>query len=330
MSSAAVTIVSSQSVFGPLNLLFFGTAALACPSLAALLRAPGLRVLAVVTQPDRPRGRELRRQPSPLKVLAAQAGLPVWQPERCRDPAFLAQAREAKPDLIVVAAYGQILPVPLLGLPRHGCVNVHASLLPRHRGAAPIQWALLEGDAQTGVTIMRMDPGLDTGDILAQRPTPILDTDDAAALHDRLAALGAKLLVETLPEYVAGRLVPQPQPTAGVTYARKIAKQDGQIDWRLPAQSLWRRVRALAPWPGMFTYLPAATRPVLLKLWRAAVVQGLSGVPGTVLGADTAGLLVACGQDALRVTELQREGGRRLAAAHFLAGHPVPPGVVLG
>ncbi len=306
-----------------------GTAQLSCDSLRALIDSEGFQVVAVVTQPDRPKGRELRLRPSPVKELGLQAKLPVLQPERARSGQFLAELRALAPDLIAVAAYGQILPQSVLSLPQFGCLNVHTSLLPRYRGAAPIQWAMLNGDAETGVTIMKMDAGLDTGDILAQTPTPILPGDNAQGLHDRLARLGAELLVRTIPDYVAGRIAAHPQPAEGASYAPKIKKQDGQIDWKQPAQAIWNRVRGLVPWPGAFTWLPAQPQPHLLKLWRAEVVEH-AAPPAEVLQADKAGIVVGCGRGALRILELQREGGRRLSAQEFLAGHPLPPGQKLG
>ncbi len=315
---------------GRTRIVFFGTAPLAVPSLEALVKHPAFHVSAVVTQPDRPRGRDLKLQPSPVKAAALALGLPVWQPARCRDAEFLAQLRAAAPDLIVVAAYGQLLPPALLEIPRHGCLNVHASLLPRHRGAAPIQWAILEGDAETGVTIMRVDAGLDTGDLLTQTATAIRPDDNAQTLHDRLAALGAELLVRTIPDYLAGRIVPRPQPADGATYARKISKDDGRLEWQRPAAELHRRLRAFTPWPGAFTFVSETDGRRLLKIWAAEVVPATAGQPGEVLAADARGVMIRCGTDALRVTELQREGGRRLAAAPFLAGHPLAPGTVLG
>ena len=306
-----------------------GTAELSCDSLRALIESPAVQVVAVVTQPDRPKGRELKRQPSPVKELALQAGLPILQPERARDEAFLGALRDLQPDLIAVAAYGQILPPSLLDLPRYGCLNVHTSLLPRYRGAAPIQWAILNGDAETGVTIMKMDAGLDTGGILTQATTPIQPEDNSETLHDRLARMGAELLVRTLPDYVAGKLNSRPQPAEGVSFAPKIKKQDGHLDWSQPAPTLWNRVRGLMPWPGAFSYLPGQPRPHLLKIWQAEVVQR-SGQPGEVLQADKTGIVVGCGREALRILTLQREGGRRLPAQDFLAGHPLRPGQLLG
>ena len=302
-----------------------GTAELSCVSLRALLESPDFQVGAVVTQPDRPKGRDLKLQASPVKELAVQAKLPVLQPERARSEDFLEELRRLGPELIAVAAYGQILPRSILELPRFGCLNVHTSLLPRYRGAAPIQWSILNDDAETGVTIMKMDAGLDTGDILTQARTPIAPEDDAQTLHDRLAWMGAELLVRTIPDYVAGRLSAQPQPAEGVVYARKIDKQDGRVDWNQPARVIWNRVRGLVPWPGAFSYLAGQPQPHLLKIWRAEVVEG-SGEPGEVMQADKGGIVVACGQGALRILVVQREGGRRLDAQAFLAGHPLQRG----
>jgi len=224
-----------------------------------------------------------------------------------------------------VAAFGQILPPNILELPRFGCLNVHTSLLPKYRGAAPIQWAILNGDAGTGVTIMKMDVGLDTGDMLTQRPTPIRDDDNAATLHDRLAQLGAELLVQTIPDYVAGKILPQPQDAAQATHVGKIKKEDGRIDWQQPARAIWNRIRAFTPWPGAFTFLPGQAQPLLLKIWGAEIVAQ-SGAPGEILQAEKTEIVIGCGQDALRVSVLQREGGRRMRAADFLAGHPLKMG----
>ena len=345
-----------------LRIIFLGTAELSCASLQALAGDARFQIAAVVTQPDRPKGRELKPQPSPVKSLALRLGLPVLQPERARDEKFIAELRAWQPDLIVAVAYGQILPPAILDLPRHGCLNVHTSLLPKYRGAAPIQWAIANGDIETGVTIMKMDVGLDTGDIIATRCTPIQPEDNSAVLHDRLAQLGAELLVQTIPDYVAGKIQPRPQPAAGVSHAPKIKKEDGRIDWNQPAQTIWNRLRAFTPWPGAFTFLrsaehqlgvnlpapkraesvPGVSKPHLLKIWKAEVVEVASGrdsalrcpdaaarrpylgqKPGEILSADKTGIVVGCGKDALRILELQREGGRRMNAAEFLAGHPL-------
>jgi methionyl-tRNA formyltransferase len=312
----------------PLRIIFMGSAELACASLEALARQADFVVVSVVSQPDRPRGRELKLQPSPVKQAAGRLGLPVLQPERARNEDFITQLKELRPDLIAVTAYGQILPKAILELPRLGCLNVHTSLLPKYRGAAPIQWAILNDEPETGVTIMKMDAGLDTGDILTQASTPIRAEDSAQTLHDRLGQMGADLLVSTVQDYVAGKITPRPQPE-GASHARKLAKEDGRLDWTLPARALWNRIRALTPWPGAFTHLPGPAQTHLLKIWRAEVMDG-RGAPGEILAADKSGVAVACGDGALRLLELQREGGRRMSAGDFLAGHPLKAGDKFG
>ena len=312
-----------------------GTPDLACASLRALAACPEFEVVAVVTQPDRPKGRDLKLLPPPVKVLAVELGLPILQPEKARHEGFVNELRGFAPDLIAVAAFGQILPASILDLPPHGCLNVHTSLLPRYRGAAPIQWAILNDDSETGVTIMKMDVGLDTGPIVATRATPISGSETSQNLHDRLAGLGAALLVQTIPGYVAGTIQPRPQPAEGVVYARKIRKEDGLIDWTQSAQRIWNRVRGLVPWPGAFTHLPldgkpsTPSKPHLLKVWQAEMATG-SGAPGEIVSADKTGLVVACGSGLLRILQLQREGGKRLAPGEFLAGHALHPGQRLG
>jgi methionyl-tRNA formyltransferase len=321
-----------------LRIIFMGTAELSGASLATLARDDHFQIVAVVTQPDKPKGRDLKPQPSPVKSCAQKLNLPVLQPERVRDEKFIAELRGLKPDLIVVVAYGQILPAAILELPRFGCLNVHTSLLPKYRGAAPIQWALADGETETGVTVMKMDAGLDTGGIVAQRRTPIQPEDDSAALHDRLAQLGAELLAQIIPDYVAGKISPRPQTVEGVSYAAKIKKADGHINWNQPAKMIWNRLRAFTPWPGAFTFLKTELKPQLLKIWKAEGVEEISGrdicpdaaarrpCPGEILSADKNGIIVACGQNVLRILELQREGGRRMNAAEFLAGHPLKVG----
>jgi methionyl-tRNA formyltransferase len=321
-----------------MRIVFMGTAELSCASLESLACGEQFSVAAVVTQPDKPKGRDLKLQPSPVKSLALKLQLPVFQPVRARDEQFIAELRALQPDLIVVVAYGHILPPAILDLPRHGCLNVHTSLLPKYRGAAPIQWAIANGETETGVTVMKMDAGLDTGPIITQRRTPILPADDSATLHDRLARLGAELLVETVPGWIAGTIQPQPQPAEGVSHAPKIKKEDGKIDWNLPAKTIWNRLRAFTPWPGAFTSWSSSfglprpqitpkrdLQPHLLKIWKAEISEQ-SGNIGEILSADKTGIIVGCGKDALRILELQREGGRRMNAAEFLAGHALKGG----
>ena len=302
-----------------------GTAELACASLEALSKSPEFQVIAVVTQPDKPKGRDLKLQPSAVKLAAHKLNLPVLQPEKARSQDFIATLTALTPDLIVVVAYGQILPQAILDLPKFGCLNVHTSLLPKYRGAAPIQWAILDGEAETGVTIMQMDAGLDTGDILSQTATLIEASDTSQTLHDRLAVVGAELLMETIPNFAAGAIVPKKQPD-GSSYARKITKEDGRLHWTDPARKLWNQVRALTPWPGAFAFQQSEEKLRLLKVWQAEVVETSSGEPGKILQADKSGIVVGCGANALRILTLQREGGRRLSAQEFLAGNPIQTG----
>jgi len=311
-----------------LRIIFMGTPELARVSLQALLARSDFEVIAVVTQPERPKGRDLKLTPSPVKELALQSNLPVLQPERARNEIFIEELRHLKPDLIAVAAFGQILPQSILELPHFGCLNVHTSLLPKYRGAAPIQWAILNDETETGVTIMKMDAGMDTGPILSQEKTPIPETENAQTLHDRLATIGAELLVRTIPDYVAGKIPPCPQPTEGISRAPKIKKQDGQIDWRQAARAIWNRVRGLVPWPGAYAHVSAEPKPYLLKIWKAEVTAA-TGSPGEILSADKSGIVVGCAQNALRICELQLEGGKRLNAQQFLAGHGLKPGQIL-
>lgn len=311
------------------RIIFMGTAELACASLRALHATPQFEVVLVVTQPDKPKGRDLKLQPTAVKAAALELGLPVEQPIKARAAEFVDHLRTFDADLIVVAAYGQLLPQSILDLPKYGCLNVHTSILPKYRGAAPIQWAIIDGEAETGVTIMKMDAGLDTGDILSVHTTPISPEDNAATLHDRLAVIGAEALVATIPLYINGDITPKPQPADGSTYARKITKEDGRIDWSQPAQVLFNRIRGLTPWPGAFTFLAPEQKQRLIKVWSAEPLSEISGEPGTVLQADKHGIVVACGEGALRITSLQREGGRRMTAIEFSAGQAVKSGDVL-
>ncbi|HSU53386.1 MAG TPA: methionyl-tRNA formyltransferase [Candidatus Dormibacteraeota bacterium] len=311
-----------------LRIVFMGTPELACVSLEALLRLSDFKVVAVVTQPDRPKGRDLKLQASPVKELALKHGLPVLQPQKARDEAFIGELRSLGPDLIVVAAFGQILPKAMLEIPPYGCINVHTSLLPKYRGAGPIQWAILNDEKETGVTIMKMDVGMDTGDVITQDRTEITPEDNAQTLHERLAQMGAELLVRTIPDYVAGKIQPRPQPAEGVSLAPKIKKEEGRIDWQQPARVIWNRVRGLVPWPGAFTVLKEGQR--LLKIWEAEIVEGKSGKPGEILDLDRTGIVVGCGDGAIRLTMVQLEGGKRLSAEQFLAGNRKAVGQGLG
>jgi methionyl-tRNA formyltransferase len=297
---------------------FGGTPEFARAALAAIVAA-GFEVPLVLTQPDRPAGRGQKLQSGPVKALALEYGIPVHQPERLKDPATHQPLIEAAPDVLVIAAYGLILPQAVLDIPRLGCLNIHASLLPRWRGAAPIQRAIEAGDRESGVTIMRMEAGLDTGPMLLAEALPITDDDTAATLHDKLAAQGARLVVQALRDIE--RLKPVAQPAEGVTYANKIDKAEAQLDFSRPAEELARRLRAFDPFPGGAATLDGT----IIKLWHGVAESG-SGIPGTVLAADGSGIVVACGAGTLRVTELQKPGGKRLAAADFLRGFPLTPG----
>lgn len=302
-----------------MKLIFAGTPEFAAQSLRAILSTEN-QVVLVLTQPNRPAGRGMVLQPSAVKQVACEHGIEVFQPPTLRDPAAQARLAAVGADAMVVAAYGLILPQTVLDLPRHGCINIHASLLPRWRGAAPIQRAIQAGDTETGVCIMQMEAGLDTGPVLLREALPITEGDTAASLHDRLAELGARLIVDALRNLP---LTPCPQPSDGVTYAAKIDKAESMLDWRLPALQLSRQVRAFNPFPGTLAYLDGTS----VKIWKA-VPDANGGVPGTVLSANKDGIVVACGEGALRLCELQKAGGKRLEAAQFLAGTPIAVGSV--
>ena len=302
-----------------MKLIFAGTPEFAAQSLRAILSTEN-QVVLVLTQPDRPAGRGMVLQPSAVKQVACEHGIEVFQPPTLRDPAAQARLAAVGADAMVVAAYGLILPQTVLDLPRHGCINIHASLLPRWRGAAPIQRAIQAGDTETGVSIMQMEAGLDTGPVLLREALPITEGDTAASLHDRLAELGARLIVDALRNLP---LTPCPQRSDGVTYAAKIDKAESMLDWRLPALQLSRQVRAFNPFPGTLAYLDGTS----MKIWKA-VPDANGGVPGTVLSANKDGIVVACGEGALRLCELQKAGGKRLEAGQFLAGTPIAVGSV--
>ena len=316
-----------------MNVLFAGTPEFARQALEAIFAA-GFSVPLVLTQPDRPAGRGLKLVPSPVKQLAQARGVAVAQPRGLRlDGRFADDAEQARaaieaanPDVLVVAAYGLILPQWVLDAPRHGCINIHASLLPRWRGAAPIHRAIEAGDVETGITLMQMDAGLDTGDMLACQRVAIALDDTTASLHDRLAALGAQMVVGALAQLARGPLTGTPQPSEGVSYARKISKTEARIDWSEPAAVIARRVRALVPAPGAFTQLGDAVIKVLAcEIDSENVNQNKSY--GDILTVSDVGVTVACGEGALRLTRLQRAGGRALAARDFVRGHALEPGM---
>jgi methionyl-tRNA formyltransferase len=301
--------------------LFFGTPAFAVPSLDALTEIA--EVVRVITQPDRPQGRGQRVAAPPVKERALALGLTVEQPTKVRTPDFAASLRAAEADLALVVAYGRILPSAVLAAPRLGCVNVHASLLPRWRGAAPITWAIVHGDPETGVCLMQMDEGMDTGPVLACARTPVGPDETAGELSERLAKLGGDVVRRELPRFLAAELTPEPQPTEGVTLAPILAKEHGRIDFSRPARAVHDHVRGMSPWPGAFAALGAER----IKVHRTRVVEdaGAHGAPGTLFP----GLIVACGTGTIAIESLQREGGKRLDAAAFLAGQRLAEGARL-
>lgn len=306
------------------RIVFMGTSAFACPSLAALIES-GDSIVGVFTQPDRPHGRGLKLKESPVKTIARQKGLQIFQPEKLNRSIEL--VARLSPHLIVVAAYGQILSQKILDLPEQGCINVHASLLPKYRGAAPINWALIRGEDVTGITTILMSKELDAGDILLQRKTEIHPDETAGEIHDRLAQLGAATLVDTVQKWKNREIQPRKQDHARATYAPLLKKEDGHIDWNKPAANIHNQVRGMNPWPGAYTFLNGK----LLKVLRTRPVSGpVSQEPGTVLSADDEGILVAAAENALLLKEIQLEGKKRLPAVQFLRGSPVNPGARLG
>ena len=300
-----------------MHIIFAGTPEFARVALTAL-HAAGHTVAAVLTQPDRPAGRGMKLKASPVKQEALRLGLPILQPASLKTPEAQDALSALNADLMVVAAYGLILPQTVLDIPRHGCLNIHASLLPRWRGAAPIQRAILAGDAETGITIMQMDAGLDTGAMLQRDAIRIAPDDTNASLHDKLAMLGGQAIVAVLDQISKGALAPIPQPDEGVCYATKISKAEATLDFNRPATELARAVRAYNPAPGATTQLHGTP----LKIWSAHVADHC-GVPGKVIAAGAHGIVVACGDGALCITEVQPAGGKRQSVSQFLAGHPL-------
>lgn len=306
-----------------MRILFMGTPDFAVPSLRALVEA-GHTVCGAFTQPDKPKNRGMKLQPTPVKEFCLAHDIPVFQPTKLRDGTALEQIRALEPELIVVAAYGRILPEDILNYPARGCINVHSSLLPRYRGAAPINWAILNGDRETGVTIMHMAAALDAGDIISQVSTPIDPNETVESLHDRLAALGAELLVETVQQIGDGTARRTPQDEAQVTYAPMLSRELSPLDWTKPARALHDQVRGLIPWPAAAAELGG----VRCKVFSTAVCEeSVSAAPGTVVQADKKGLKIACGgETVLEILELQPDGKKRMAASAFLQGRPIPEG----
>ena len=310
-----------------MRLVFMGTPNFAAASLEALLRSDD-SVVGIVTQPDRPKGRGQILTPSPVKLLAQREQIPLLQPLKMKDPEFLQALVGWKPDLIVVAAFGRILPPAILSLPPLGCINVHGSLLPKYRGAGPIQWAIINGETETGITTMLMDEGMDTGSILLQETIPITPDDTAGTLSPRLAELGGRLLVETIARLKAGALVPRRQDSSRATLAPLLKKEDGAIDWVLSSTALVNRVRGLSPWPGAYTTVEGGGR---WTIWRALALPGpLTKPPGAVIAITNEAIHVATGEGVLAVMELQPANSRRMAVSQYLAGHPIVVGLQLG
>jgi methionyl-tRNA formyltransferase len=304
-----------------MKLIFAGTPDFAARAMQALLHA-GHNVALVLTQPDRPAGRGMSLSMSPVKQLALANGLNVLQPASLKQTEIQAQLAAIQADAMIVAAYGLILPREVLAIPRLGCLNIHASLLPRWRGAAPIQRAILAGDRETGITIMQMDAGLDTGPMLTRFPVAIEEKETSQTLHDKLAALGAEAIVSTLNQLQQGALPGQIQDVSQATYAAKLSKAEARLDWRLPARVLERAVRAYNPFP----VAQSLFKGDVWRVWQAAIREDESGQPGEILRADRDGVLVSCGQGALLLQEMQKAGGKRLSAGQFLQGTPVAAG----
>ncbi len=306
-----------------LRTVFMGTPDFALQTLQGLIDA-GCKMVGVYTQPDRPKGRGKQLAAPPVKELAQKYDIPVYQPLKLRQPEAVAELEALAPDLIVVVAYGQILPKSVLEIPAHGCINVHASLLPKYRGAAPINKAIIEGETETGITTMYMDVGLDTGDMLVKKTLAIGPEETAGELHDRLASLGRETMEETLRQLCAGTLQREVQDDEQSTYASMMKKEDGRIDWNRSAQEIHNHVRGLDPWPGAYTTINGE----LLKLAETSP-EAAEGLAGSVIAADKNGVCVACGSGSLRIQQLQLAGRKRLAAADFLRGCPLEAGAMM-
>jgi methionyl-tRNA formyltransferase len=309
-----------------MRVIFMGTPSLAVPILRAVHES-NHEVIGVVTQPDRPRGRGRKVGVSPVKELAMGLRLPIIQPETAKDEVFITQVKRMSPDLIVVAAYGRILTRDLLDIPRLGCINVHASLLPKYRGAAPIQWAIVNGEEKTGITIIKMDEGMDTGDILFAQEVEIRDDDTAQGLHDTLAQVGANLIIMAMDQLNRGTLRPIPQDHREATYAPLLKKEDGLIDWSRDARDIFNRIRGFNPWPGAFTYL----KGLRLKIFSGKIIAGeLRERAGKVVQCGPEGVKVTTGKGYLLIKEVQLEGRKRMSIHEFLIGNEIPPGTQMG
>ena len=308
-----------------MRVIFMGTPEFAVPSLEALLKSDD-QVVGIITQPDRPKGRGQSLTSSPIKLIAERERLPLLQPTKMKDPGFLDALRAWKPDLITVAAFGRILPPVILNLPPRGCINVHGSLLPKYRGAGPIQWAIINGETETGITTMVMDEGMDTGAILLQERLPINVEDTAGTLSTRLAELGGRLLIKTITQLKAGNLVPRQQDHSQATLAPLLKKEDGVIDWAMSAMAIANRVRGLTPWPGAYTFAGKER----WTIWRAeAIAEQVNGLPGTVTQVTKDSVHVATGNGVLVLREVQPANRRRMTVSEYLAGHPISVGCIL-
>lgn len=309
-----------------MRVVFMGTPDFSVPTLEKIIEA-GHEVLGVVTQPDKAKGRGKKVIFSPVKEKALEYNLPVYQPRRAREPEFIEEMRVLNPDVMVVVAFGQILPKDILDIPKYGCVNVHASLLPKYRGAAPIQWAVINGDAVSGVTTMQMDVGLDTGDMLLKAEVPLAEDETGGSLFDKLSTLGGELLIETLVKIEAGDIHPEKQDDSQAgEYARTLDKALGKVDFTMSAAAIERLIRGLNPWPSAYTSYNGKT----MKLWKAEIVSGGEGVPGQIIGIDKKSFTVQTGEGGLRIMELQMEGKKRMDAGAFLRGCQLSVGEMLG
>lgn len=305
--------------------VFMGSSHFSLPALSLLAAADEVELVLVVTQPDRPSGRNRTLRPGPVHALACELGLTVQMPERLAEPGAVHALAEVRPDVIVVASYGQFIPRPVRELPRLGIVNIHPSLLPKYRGAAPMQWALVNGDTETGVTLFHIEKEMDAGDIILQEPHAIDPADNGCTLEEKLSVFGAEVMLRAVRMLAAGTAPRQPQDHNAATYAPKLTKEQGLLDWSLPAEMIHNRIRGYQPWPGCYTFRQGAR----LRIWRSELEAG-NGVPGTVLTADRSGVVLATGQGALRLIEVQPEGKSRMPTSAYLLGHPMAPGDQLG